>query len=90
MDWLDSLVNTDLFLAVSGLHGGTRDLRLPCAGCSLAAAHAPEHMASVVADHGLSCLVAHGTLVTRPGIEPTPPALEGTVLTTGPPGKSLD
>ena len=28
-------------------------------------------------------------LAPRPGIEPTPPALEGEVLTTGPPGKSL-
>ena len=28
-------------------------------------------------------------LVPRPGIEPVPPALEGKVLTTGPPGKSL-
>ena len=32
---------------------------------------------------------ACGILGLRPGIEPTPPALEGTVLTTGPPGKSL-
>ena len=30
----------------------------------------------------------HVALVSRPGIEPTPPALEGKVLTTGPPGKS--
>ena len=26
----------------------------------------------------------------QPGIEPAPPALEGEVLTTGPPGKSLE
>ena len=32
---------------------------------------------------------ACGILVPRPGIEPTPPALEGEVLTTGKPGKSL-
>ena len=32
--------------------------------------------------------VACGILVPQPGIEPTPPALEGGVLTTGPPGKS--
>ena len=31
---------------------------------------------------------ARGALATGPGIEPTPPALEGKVLTTGPPGKS--
>ena len=30
---------------------------------------------------------ARGILTPRPGIEPTPPALEGEVLTTGPPGK---
>ena len=34
-----------------------------------------------------SCPVACGILVLQPGIEPTPPALEGKVLTTGPPGK---
>ena len=32
---------------------------------------------------------ACGILAPRPGIEPAPPALEGKVLTTGPPGKSL-
>ena len=31
---------------------------------------------------------ACGILASRPGIEPAPPALEGEVLTTGPPGKS--
>ena len=30
---------------------------------------------------------ARGILPPRPGIELTPPALEGEVLTTGPPGK---
>ena len=34
-------------------------------------------------------LEACGILAPRPGIEPSPPALEGEVLTTGPPGKSL-
>ena len=32
---------------------------------------------------------ACGILVPRPGIKPAPPALEGEVLTTEPPGKSL-
>ena len=32
---------------------------------------------------------ACGILAPGPGIEPTPPALEGKVLTTGLPGKSL-
>ena len=31
---------------------------------------------------------ACGVSAPRPGIEPTPPVLEGEVLTTGPPGKS--
>ena len=31
---------------------------------------------------------ACGILAPQPGIEPTHPALEGEVLTTGPPGKS--
>ena len=33
--------------------------------------------------------VACGILASWPGIEPTPPALEGKVLTTGQPGKSF-
>ena len=32
---------------------------------------------------------ACGILAPRPRIKPAPPALEGEVLTTGPPGKSL-
>ena len=32
---------------------------------------------------------ACGVLAPQPGTEPAPPALEGKVLTTGPPGKSL-
>ena len=32
---------------------------------------------------------ACGIPAPRPGMEPTPPALEGEVLTTGPPGKAL-
>ena len=31
---------------------------------------------------------AYGISAPWPGIEPTPPALEGEALTTGPPGKS--
>ena len=34
-------------------------------------------------------LEACGILALQPGIEPAPPELEGEVLTTGPPGKSL-
>ena len=32
---------------------------------------------------------ACGILALRPGIEPAPPALEGEILTRGPPGRSL-
>ena len=49
---------------------------------------APEHAGSGVVARGLSCPAACGILVSRPGIEPTSPALEGELLTTGPPGKS--
>ena len=42
----------------------------------------------VVAAHGLSCPSACGVLVPLPGIQPSPTALEGRFLTTGPPGKS--
>ena len=38
---------------------------------------------------GLNCPVACGILAPRPGIGPVPPAMEGKVLTTGPPGMSL-
>ena len=38
--------------------------------------------------HGLSCLAACGILIPRPGIEPSSPALEGGLSTTGLPGKS--
>ena len=45
--------------------------------------------ASLIAGCGLSCPVACGILVPRPGIRLESPALEGGFLTTGPPGKSL-
>ena len=32
---------------------------------------------------------AYGILAPRPGVEPAPSALEGEVMTTGQPGKSL-
>ena len=39
----------------------------------------------LVVAHGLSCSLAYGPLVLRPGIEPMSPALQGGFLTTGPP-----
>ena len=53
-----------IYLAVSGLSCGTRDLLLWRAG-------------SVVMVHGLIFPVACGILVPQPGIEPATPALEG-------------
>ena len=44
---------------------------------------------SLVVVCGLSCPLACGILVPRPGIELMSPALEGRFLTTAPPGKSL-
>ena len=45
-------------------------------------------MGSLVVTHRLSCPLAYGILIPRPGIEPVSPVLEGRFLTTGPPGKS--
>ena len=50
-------------------------------GLSSCDAQAPEHEGSVA--------VTCGILVTRPGIEPTSPELQGVFLTTGPPEKFL-
>ena len=43
--------------------------------------------ASLVVAHRLSCPAARGILNPQPGIEPMSPALEGTFLTSGPPGE---
>ena len=60
----------------SGLSCGMRDLQL-------------WHVCfSLVVVCELSCPVACGILVPRPGIEPVSPALEGRLPATGPPGKS--
>ena len=45
--------------------------------------------AGAVTEHRLSHPGACGILVPRPGIEPTSPTLEGRLLTTQPPRKSL-
>ena len=44
------------------------------------------HLGSVVAALRLSCPMACGILVPRPGVTPTSPALQGEFLTPGPPG----
>ena len=43
-----------------------------------------------VVAHRLDCPAACGILVPQPGIETVSPALEGSFLTTGSPGKSLE
>ena len=58
-------------------------------GLSICGTWVPERAGSVVAARRLSCPTACGILVPRPGIEPASPALEGRLLTTAPPGKSL-
>ena len=47
-----------------------------------------QHTDSLVAVRVLSFSAACGILVPQPGIEPTSPALQGGLLTTGSPGKS--
>ena len=47
-------------------------------------------VASVVAEHRLSCSVACGILVPMPGFEHESLALQGEFLTTVPPEESLD
>ena len=55
-----------------------------------ASVKAPKRAGSVVVAHGLSCPVACGILVPRPGIEPVSPALQDGFLTTEPPGKCIN
>ena len=73
----------DLFVAVHGLFIAVHGLLSSCG------TWAPECAGSVVAERRLSCPMACGILVPRPGIEPESVALVGGFLTTGPPGKSL-
>ena len=61
----------------------------PCGGFSCGARALQGAWASVVVAHRLSCSVAHGVLVSRPGIEPTSPALAGGFLITGQTRKPL-
>ena len=60
---------------------------LPVTGAALCCqAWAPGHKGSVVVVHGLSCSMACGILVPRPGINPWPLHWQ---TDSGPPGKSL-
>ena len=62
-------------------------LRASCSGFFRCRAQALGQAGSVVVAHGLSCPGASGILVPQPGVEPASPALEGILLTPGPPGK---
>ena len=65
-----------IYLAVSGLSCSAQTFYLGLAG-------------SVVVACGFRGPMACGILVLWPGIEPASPELQGGVLATGPPGKSL-
>ena len=62
--------------------------QLLTAGASLVAEHRPGAQASVVAAHGLSCLMVCGIRPPRPGVRLMSPALAGRFLSATPPGKS--
>ena len=84
-----------IYLAVSNLSCSIQDLH--CIMGSFAVLHrlsdsgtqAPEYMGSVVVSR-LSCSGVCRILLPWSRIEPTSPALQGGVLTTGPLGKSLE
>ena len=69
-------------LAVSGLSCSTREESV--ASCQIFCWDGRI----LVVDHGLSCSLACGILVSWPGIKPASPTLQGRFLTTRPPGKS--
>ena len=62
-------------------------LRLLIAVASLVASAGCMHAGSVVAAHGLNCLVHSMWTLFRPGTESVSPTLAGRFLTTGPAGK---
>ena len=72
------------FLALPGLCRGVRSSHVEV--CGLLWLQCSD---SAVVAFNLSCPTACGPLVPWPGSEPTSPALEGGLLITGPPGKSL-
>ena len=63
--------------------------RLLLAGASLVAEHRPCAQASAITAHGLSCLMACGTLPPRAGIGLASPSLAGRLLSTTLPGEVL-
>ena len=85
------------FLAVLDLSCSTQNLTCGHAGSFLVGHErlsscdmcAPEHAGLVVVALRLSWPMACGILLPQAGVEPTPPALEGGILTTAALGKSL-
>ena len=80
-----------IYVAASGPSCGTWNLHWLCGsfvvvvpGLYSCGTQLPES-----GQHGLSCSVACGILVSRPGIKPVSPELQGGFLTTGQSGKSL-
>ena len=71
------------YLAGSGLSRNTQDLRCLMGDLS------SQHTDSPVAVRRTSFSAACGILVLQPGVKPVFPALQGGLLITGPPGKSL-
>ena len=55
----------------------------------MAVTHGPQSTQAPYLQHKGE-VAACRVLVPRPGIEPTPPALQGRFVTTGPPGRSLE
>lgn len=78
------------FIAVHRLSscGTLAPERLGFSGCRVQTSLQLWRVGSAVVVCGLRCPAACGILVPRPGMEPSPPALQGGFLITGPPVKS--
>ena len=84
------LAELNLSYSTQALHCDTRaSLELWYTGFRACGLFGLQHTDSLGEALGLSCSVACGILVTRPGIEPMSPALEVRFLATEPPGMSL-
>ena len=68
-------------------HVGSSSVACRLASCGV---WAREQVGSVAVVHGPSCSSICGISVPQPRVKPRSPALQGGVLTTGPPGKSQD
>ena len=73
----------------NGSHSSLRHLDFSLWWFLLLQSTGSRYVGSVIVVHGLSCSEACGIFPDR-GSNPCPPALAGGLLTTGPPGKSLE